>query len=418
MKQAIPALCLAILLTLLSGPALAGEQALTLVLATDMHYLSPSLTDYGERFMNTVYASDGKVIHYSPQICEAFIRDMLALRPDAVILSGDLTLNGAPVSHQEFAGMLTRLTGAGIRVLVIPGNHDVGGRAYSFGPNGVIGFPAATAAEFLETYSAFGYEDALSRDEASLSYIAELGDCVQAVMLDVNANGTRGTAKTSTLAWLEAQLQEAQAEGALVIGVSHQNLLAHNKYFTQGVMIGQAQNLLALYRKYGVRLNLSGHTHMQHITAAGDTVEIVTSSMALAPGYYGVITLDGKTLKAYEAVPVDVEGWARETGETNADLIGFSRYTEEFFRETVRLKVAAAVADLAVSDEERQRMIDFAVDLSYHDFSGTRADLKDTGGMKLWEQYLPNGVFTYYLRGALAEEPWNMDRYDFTAATP
>ena len=75
------ALCLAALLAL-SGCAAAREaETLTVVLATDMHYLSPELTDYGGRFMNTVYASDGKVIHYSPQICGAFVRDMLAEKP-------------------------------------------------------------------------------------------------------------------------------------------------------------------------------------------------------------------------------------------------------------------------------------------------------------------------------------------------
>ena len=166
------ALCLAALLAL-SGCAAAREaETLTVVLATNMHYLSPELTDYRGRFMNTVYASDGKVIHYSPQICGAFVRDMLALRPDAVILSGDLTLNGALVSHEEFAALLRPLAEAGIRVLALPGNHDVGGRAYSFSDSGIVAIPAATAEEFLGIYRDFGYAQALSRDTASLSYTA------------------------------------------------------------------------------------------------------------------------------------------------------------------------------------------------------------------------------------------------------
>ena len=412
MKRILALTCM--LLLLAAGAAVAEDARLTVVLATDMHYLSPSLTDYVERFMNTVYAADGKTIHYSPQICRAFVRDMLRLRPDAVILSGDLTLNGAPVSHQEFAAMLKELADASIPVLTMPGNHDVGGQAYSFGPNGVIGFPAATNSGFLEIYEPFGFAGALSREVNSLSYVSKLSEDVWAVMLDVNANGKPGLVRAETLAWLEEQLQAAQAAGVTVIGVSHQNLLPHNKYFTQGVMISQPQKLQALYRQYGVRLNLSGHTHMQHITALEDTVEIVTSSMVLSPCYYGVITLDGGQLKTYEAVPVDVEGWARETGETNPDLLDFRRYDEEFYREVVRRKVTATVAGLEIPEEDKQRMIDFGVELSVRDFAGTRGGLGDAGGMAFWEKYLPNSVFTYYLKGAVTDGLWDMNRYDFT----
>ena len=58
-------------------------------------------------------------------------------------------------------------------------------------------------------------------------------------------------------------------------------------------------------------------------------------------------------------------------------------------------------------------VIGFAVDLSYCDFSGTREDIRDPEALALWERYLPDAVFTYYLKGALAEKPWNMNHYDF-----
>ena len=410
MKKVLPLLLLALLcLAACTAPA---EETLNVVLATDMHYLSPSLTDYSERFMDTVYAADGKVIHYSPQICRAFARDMLRLHPDAVILSGDLTLNGATISHEEFAALLSDIRAAGIPVFVIPGNHDVDGYAYSFSQGGAIAFPAATAEQFLAFYEACGYEQALSRDPASLSYIARLSDRVWAVMLDVNANGAPGQVTQATLSWLGAELKAARAQGVAVIGVSHQNLLPHNAYFTQGVMIGGAEALQALYRQYGVRLNLSGHTHMQHITEA-DTVEIVTSSMVLSPGYYGVVTLTDGAPVSYRAVPVDVDGWAAETGETDPDLLSFRGYTDRFYREVVRLKIASAVTDPAIPAEERRRMTDFGIDLSVCDFSGTRAELQDTDALALWEKYLPDSGFTWYFRGALLEAPVNMDTYVF-----
>ena len=62
-----------------------GEE-ITIVHATDPHYLSPKLTDYGDHFMSIVKNADGKVTHLTPYLTEAFVRDMLQLRPDAVII--------------------------------------------------------------------------------------------------------------------------------------------------------------------------------------------------------------------------------------------------------------------------------------------------------------------------------------------
>ena len=404
----------ALMLCLLLPGAFAETDAeRTVVLATDMHYLSPTLTDYGQWFMNTVYAADGKVIHYSAEICRAFVRDMLLLQPDTVILSGDLTLNGAPASHKEFSALLGTLTEAGIQVLVIPGNHDVGGRAYRFEADGAHPIPAATKQEFYDFYAPFGYTQALSRDEASLSYVAKLSDQMWAVMLDVNANGLEGSVKSATYTWLEEQLKQAKAQGVSVIGVSHQNLLPHNKYFTAGVMINQPKKLQQMYASYGVGLNLSGHTHMQHIASNDSTVEIVTSALALAPSQYGVMTLRGKDLIAYDARPVDVEGWAAENGETRADLLHFSQYTQDFFCEVVRRKMTALLDTLNAPDADRQRMLDFGVELSLLDFTGTRGELGDTSALALWEKYMTNNGYTYYLRGALEDGGGNMTHYDF-----
>ena len=410
LKRGILVLCLMALLFCGAAAAEGGE--LKIAVATDMHYLSPSLTDYGQHFMNTVYAADGKTIHYSPQMCKAFVRDMLRLKPDAVILSGDLTLNGARVSLEEFAELLAPLREAGIRVLVIPGNHDIGGWAYSFGEQGIVAFSAVEAPEILRIYGDYGYADALSRDAASLSYTARLDDRVWALMLDVNGVSPQGTVGPETYVWLESQLQAAREAGAAVIGVSHQNLLPHNVYFSQSVMISEAQKLQELYLKYGVALNLSGHSHIQHITA-GNITEIVTSSMTLAPGYYGVLTLKNGRPEAYEAIPVDVEGWAAENGETNDDLLHFSGYVEAFYREVVRRKAAAMAVRAGVPEKDRGKMVGFAVELSCRDFSGTRAELGDTEALALWEKYLPDSVYTWYLKSVLADPPWNMDRYDF-----
>ena len=103
-------LCLILLclcLAIAPSCASAGE-TITIVVASDMHYLSPSLTDYGPSFMELLSAADGKMTHRTPEIMYAFAEEMIALGPDAVVLTGDLTLNGAPASHYDLDDILRR----------------------------------------------------------------------------------------------------------------------------------------------------------------------------------------------------------------------------------------------------------------------------------------------------------------------
>ena len=75
----------------------------TMVFATDIHYLNPSLVEQGEPFDNVIANGDGKVVHYSDQLLDAFIDEMIELRPDFLILTGDLTFNGEKESHVTIA---------------------------------------------------------------------------------------------------------------------------------------------------------------------------------------------------------------------------------------------------------------------------------------------------------------------------
>ena len=303
--------CLSLLLVLLlcAGCALAEEE-LAIVHATDMHYFSPALHDGGPYFMEILEAGDGKVTHYSSELMQAFVRQMLTLMPDAIILTGDLTLNGEPQSHAELAAMLTPLKEAGIRVLALSGNHDAQANAWYITDNEAWVLEPLADDQFDDVYAAFGYDDALSRDTVSHSYVAELSPQVRVLLVDVNTNGTSGTVAQETLAWIESQLIAARDAGATVIAATHQPALIHNPMFTFGYVINNAGNLTALLRQYGVTLNLAGHLHMQHIAQEDGLTEIVTSSLSVSPLQYGVIRVKGGQLIDYATQVVDVSGWA------------------------------------------------------------------------------------------------------------
>ncbi len=401
-------------LTLCACQSAQKDDVLTVVHATDMHFLSPELTDYGEGFIDILTRADGKVTQYSPQLCEAFAADMLALHPDAVILSGDLTLNGAPASHNGLAAVLAPLHDAGISVFVLPGNHDTGGTAYSFSGSGVERTEALSDADFSSVYADFGYNDATSRDPASQSYAAEISPKLLLLLIDINSNDTAGKVRDETLAWAEQQLSSAKENGAAVIAVTHQPLLVHNRLFTFGYTAIGGEKLLSLFEEYGVSLNLCGHLHIQHIAKEGDFVEIAGSSMAVAPNQYGVLTIKNGVPQSYRTASVNVAEWALSSGETNPELLDFASFSAGFFDLVTEKQVSAMLEESTATAEEKASMTAFAVRLNAEYFGGRRTLSADDPAWALWQKYMPQSFFKIYMSTILEEPAADMCSYNFS----
>ena len=60
---------------------------------------------------------------FAPEIAEALLRQLPALAPDAIVVSGDLTQRAKRQQFEEARQFFDRF--AGIPMLIIPGNHDV-----------------------------------------------------------------------------------------------------------------------------------------------------------------------------------------------------------------------------------------------------------------------------------------------------
>lgn len=63
---------------------------------TDLHYISPTLIDDRDAFISLMSQADGKVTHYISELYSAFEEQALQFKPEAILFTGDLTLNGAP----------------------------------------------------------------------------------------------------------------------------------------------------------------------------------------------------------------------------------------------------------------------------------------------------------------------------------
>jgi len=402
-------LCIVLALSFLLPPGAWADDAPTVIIATDPHFISPALTDDGPFFMRMIENGDGKVVHYTDELTDAFVQQVIDRKPDCLILSGDLTFNGAKKSHEDFAARLRRIDTSGIPVLVLPGNHDLycyaaaqySGEEYTLTER-------VTSEEFEAIYHDLGFDQAIDRDPYSLSYIAEPVSGVRILMLDVNTQFMEGIVAQNTFTWLENVLSRAQQDGAKVIAVSHQNLYAHSSLLYQGYVILNASMLESLYARFGVTANLSGHIHMQHTAAPeGKPPEIVTSSLAVSPCQYGVITLnDGHA--QYKTEIVDVAAWAKATGKTDPNLLNFALYAAGFFAAASTPQTAAQSS----GDPDAAALHGFMARLNAAYFAG-RMDTIDPS-CEYAQRLQQEDTFTSrYVRSILEEPPRDHTQFSF-----
>ena len=397
-------LLLMLLLLLAPSAALGGERdALTVIVATDLHYLAPELTDHGPFFEQLISRSDGKVMAYSEELVEAFVSQVIDRQPDALILSGDLTFNGERASHEALARKLARVTEAGVPVLVIPGNHDLNSRsAVRFAGEGYERVDGVTAEDFSALYAAFGYDAARSRDRASLSYIAEPAQGLRVLMVDVNGVSRQGKVEARTLEWVEEQLAQAERDGCRVIAVSHQNLIDHSSLISEGFTIVNAGALLARYADAPVLCNLSGHIHMQHMGRSGSGLwDVATSSLAVSPNQYGVLTLTQSGL-TYRTEVVDVSAWAAAQGLDDPNLLDFAAYSAAFFQSTSHQQALAAI----FQDDNPEQLADYFAALNAAYFAGRMDSFApDAQLAERWQQQ--PSFFARYIESIEQEPPRN-----------
>ena len=106
-------------------------------------------------------------IAYSMELTDALLRDAKVQGAQMLLLTGDLCNSGKIPYHEALTEKLRRAEEEGLEVFVLPGNHDLA--------------PMGQQA-FAELYGEFGYEEASSRDAASLSYSVERGGLMLLMM--------------------------------------------------------------------------------------------------------------------------------------------------------------------------------------------------------------------------------------------
>lgn len=366
-----------------------GATAVKLMVASDLHYLSPTLTDNGERFQAVMAAGDSKVTEYSEEIVDTLIQKAEEEKPDALLVSGDLTFNGEWISLNELKDKFTALEDAGIPVLVIPGNHDID-YPYAYGYDGADYYPVQdiSQADFTSMMGSFGYDDAQLRDSSSFSYCTHVTNSLWLLFLDANTEADPGELSKETLTFAEDVLKQAAAEGATVIPVTHQNVLPPSDLFSRGFVINNSDEVKKLFKKYNISLCLSGHAHLQHTSEEDGLTQIITESLSVYPLQYGILTVSGNN-------------WHYE----NRELGIRKEESKQRFDANTLSQVDEVLERLNLSEDEKKAMEDLAVTANEEFFSGKQMTLnKDDPAYQLWVKYAPDSFWTIYLSSIVEAE--------------
>lgn len=267
---------------------------------SDLHYYDNSLGTSGEAF-EKVLKSDRKLLKNSKDLLNLAIDEILKSNVEFVLVPGDLTKDGELINHQAVAKNLSRLEEKGIKVFVIPGNHDVfNPLSYKYEGDKEVLIDNVDQNKFREIYEELGYKEAIHRFEGTLSYVAEPVSGLWLVALDTcrsieNKPGEEeivgGRLTQKHIEWLTDILKKANENKKAVIVMEHHGVVEH--WNGQGklhpdYLVEDYENVGRLLSSYNARLAFTGHYHAQDISLGdfsheGFIYDIQTGSLITAP---------------------------------------------------------------------------------------------------------------------------------------
>ena len=226
-------------------------------------------------------AGERKMLDKSRVIFDRLIRQFKTQKPHLLLVTGDLTEAGDRENHQYVKAGLDQLKAVGVKVLVIPGNHDFG----TLDEDG-----------FRTMYADYGYGAASVKDSTSLSYACEPVKGLTLIGIDSHNGYLSGT----TLNWVCQQAEEAKGKGHQVIAMMHHPLFPHFNnadLFISTSTIGNYENVRNKLADAGIKIILTGHFHTSDIAKdwnedlSREIYDINTGSAVSYPCDYRMLTL-------------------------------------------------------------------------------------------------------------------------------
>ena len=268
---------------------------------SDIHLLAPELYDDGMAAARMA-RGDMKLPLESDRIMQHIVDRAIADRPALLLITGDLTLDGARASHERLLQHLAWLEQRGVPTLVIPGNHDINcPNARSYRGSKATQIQTITRDEFADLYARHGYGTQSRRDTSSLSYACEPLPGLVVLGIDTNRDQENrlrsrgdtadvyhnaGRVKPEALQWVCDRAAEARRQGKCVIAMMHHHLLEHvdgEARFLPNYIVADHDRVAKALADSGVRVVLTGHLHITDAVSDGRVTDIATGSASMYP---------------------------------------------------------------------------------------------------------------------------------------
>lgn len=284
-----------------------SSKTVKIAVLSDLHYMDPSLLKKDGIAFQMYLMQDPKLLAESGAILKQILRKLVIEKPDLVLISGDLTKDGELISHISLLKQLQILGLNHIKVLVVPGNHDINNPdAKLFNGDEATSVATITPNNFKSLYADYGYKTAISRDPNSLSYVSEPFKDLRILAIDANEyynnspiySVVAGNIKDATMEWAKKQLADARAKGKTVIGMMHHGIVEH--FMGESVLFPdylvdnwgtRADELM----QAGLKVIFTGHFHAndatQRISGNLSLTDIETGSPVIWESPYRIINL-------------------------------------------------------------------------------------------------------------------------------
>jgi hypothetical protein len=295
---------------------------------SDTHLHLASLGITGQAFQDYL-ASDRKLIAESEPILKSAISIVKSENPDILLVPGDLTKDGEKINHEKFAEYLRDIEKSGIKVFVVPGNHDINNpESYSYSGNTKTKIDNISAADFKSIYAEFGYNEAIYKDANSVSYIAEPVSGVWLFAMDAcryaentNKSVTAGKFSSATFSWIKEKLVEAKKKGKIAVGMMHHGIVEHytgQKATFPEYVVDDYDIVSNMFAQNGMRVVFTGHYHANDITlknvSTGELIyDVETGSLVTSPCPVRFVTIKPTleavvTTKYIQQIEFDTKG--------------------------------------------------------------------------------------------------------------
>ena len=294
---------------LLGTTAFAQDEPLCrMAIMSDVHLMSPQLLVHEGKAFDEYIANDRKMLDQSPELLDTVTQHVESFHPQVVLVTGDLTKDGEKVSHELLVKRyLKPMEAQGIRVFVIPGNHDVNNpHAKAYDGDEAKRTASISATDFANIYKEYGYGEAIARDDHSLSYVVQLDAKTRLIAVDAceyenndfdkDLCVTAGRIKPETMDFIKRQADEAHHKDMDVMMMMHHGIVSHFNWQDKVMgeyLVDHWRKQAKQIAKTGIKVCFTGHFHSQDVSQKYGLTDMETGSTVSYPHPYRLIEVDG-----------------------------------------------------------------------------------------------------------------------------